>query len=492
MEHAMAPDKAAALPEGSSPITRLQVDICVVGGGAGGLAVAAGAAAFGRRVVLIEKHKIGGNSLYWGSVPSKALLAAAHRAHQVRTCAPFGIAPLEPAIDFAAVNRHVRSVVAGLGRNNSVERFQALGIQVIQAPARFVDSSTVTAGDFSISARRFVIATGSSPIIPPIAGLADVRYFTNETIFENDVLPEHLIIVGGGPFGVEMAQAHRRLGSRVTVLEARRVLSREDPEVTSQLMDILRQEGVEVRESASVTGVHPMAGGVKVEVSGPKGMESVEGSCLLIAAGRQPNLSDLSLAAAGVRFEKSGIRVDAGLRTTNKKIFAIGDVTGGPSYTHVAEYHAGLVLRRLLFRLPASVSSSLIPRVTFTQPELAHAGLSEAECSTKRLKVRVLRWPFGQTDRAQTDRELEGHVKIVTDRRGRILGATILGAQAGELIQIWSQAIAQRTNVRDMMRWIPPYPTLGEVNRKAAMRFHTDTPANPLLRRVIGWLAKLG
>jgi pyruvate/2-oxoglutarate dehydrogenase complex dihydrolipoamide dehydrogenase (E3) component len=180
------------------------------------------------------------------------------------------------------------------------------------------------------------------------------------------------------------------------------------------------------------------------------------------------------------------------LRTTNKKIFAIGDVTGGPSYTHVAEYHAGLVLRRLLFRLPASVSPSLIPRVTFTEPELAHVGLSEAECSAKRLKVCVLRWPYGQTDRAQTDRMVEGHVKIVTDQRGRILGATILGAQAGELIQIWSHAIAQRMNVRDMMRWIAPYPTLGEVNRKAALRFTIDTPANPLLRRVIGWLAKLG
>jgi pyruvate/2-oxoglutarate dehydrogenase complex dihydrolipoamide dehydrogenase (E3) component len=488
----MQPDKAASTSETSSPLTRLEVDVCVIGGGPGGLAVATGAAAFGRRVVLIEKNKIGGNSLGCGSVPSNAFLAAAHRAHEIRSCGPFGIAPSEPAIDFAAVNRHVKSIVAEISRNDSAERFKALGVQVIQAPARFTGPSTIAAGDFVIEARRIVIATGSVPVIPPIAGLNGIRYFTNETIFENSVLPQHLIIAGGGPFGLEMAQAHRRLGARVTVLEARKVLARYDPEMSGRLLALLRQEGVEIRENVTVTAVQPVDSGFRAELSAPKGMESIEGTDLLIAAGQQPSVSGLNLSAAGIRFDKSGISVDAGLRTSNRKVFAIGDVAGGPAFTHVAEYHAGIVLRRVLFRQPAKASADAIPWVTFTQPELAHVGLSEAEAASRRIKVRVLRWPFAQNDRARTDRETDGHVKVVTDRRGRVLGATILGAAAGELIQVWSLAISQGRGVQDIARSIPAYPTLGDVNRRAALRSITDSPASPLLRRVIGWLAKLG
>jgi pyruvate/2-oxoglutarate dehydrogenase complex dihydrolipoamide dehydrogenase (E3) component len=427
-----------------------------------------------------------------GSVPSNAFLAAAHRAQQMRSSGPFGIAPVEPAIDFAAVNQHVRSIVSEISRNDSVARFQALGVQVIQSPARFIGPSTVAAGDFHIQARRIVIATGSVPVTPPIAGLDGIRYFTNETIFENSVLPEHLVIVGGGPFGIEMAQAHRRLGARVTVLEARQALSRYDVEVRRPLLELLRHEGVKLREGVSVTSVQRAEGGFMAELSGPKGMESIEGSCLLLAAGRHPNVSGLGLSAAGIRFDKFGITVDAGLRTSNKKVFAIGDVAGGPAFTHVAEHHAGIVLRRVLFRLPAKVSADAIPWVTFTKPELAHVGLSEADAASRKIKVSVLRWPFGQNDRARTDRETEGHVKVVTDRGGRILGATILGAEAGELIQVWSLAILQRMTVQDIARSIPAYPTLGDVNRRAALRFFTDGPASPLLRRVIGWLAKLG
>lgn len=488
----MEPDKAASTPEGLSPPTRLDADVCVIGAGPGGLAVAVGAASFGRRVVLIEKNKIGGNSLGCGSVPSNAFLAAAHRAHQMRSCAPFGIAPVAPAIDFAAVNRHVRSIVSEISRNDSVDRYQALGVQVIQSPARFVGPSTVAAGDFLIHARRIVIATGSVPIIPPIGGLDGIRYFTNETIFENRVLPEHLIIVGGGPFGIEMAQAHRRLGAQVTVLEARKALAGYDVEMSRRLLDLLRQEGVEIREGVSITQVQPAEGGFRAELSGPKGLESIDGSCLLLAAGRQPNVSDLNLSAAGIRFDKSGISVDAGLRTSNKKVFAIGDVAGGPAFTHVAEYHAGIVLRRMLFRLPAKASADAIPWVMFTEPELAHVGSSEADAMLRKIKVRILRWSFGQNDRARTDRKTDGHVKVVTDRGGRLLGATILGPEAGELIQVWSLAISKRMSVQDIARSVPAYPTLGDANRRAALRFFTDSPANPLLRRVVGWLAKLG
>jgi pyruvate/2-oxoglutarate dehydrogenase complex dihydrolipoamide dehydrogenase (E3) component len=311
-------------------------------------------------------------------------------------------------------------------------------------------------------------------------------------VFGNTVRPEHLIVVGGGPIGMELAQAHRRLGSRVTVIEAAKALAKDDPEMTSQLLDLIRAEGVDVREGMSVKAVSRLERGVRVEMKGPNGTEVVDGSHLLLAVGRRPNTADLNLIAAGVRFEKTGIDVDRGLRTSNRKIFAIGDVVGGPQFTHVANYHAGIVLRRALFRLPAKIKANQIPWVTFTDPELAHVGLSEPDAAARKLKVRVLRWPFHENDRAQAERETHGHVKVVTDSKGRILGATILGAHAGELIQMWSLAIARGLKIREMTEWISPYPTLSEANKRTAYRFYVDTPGSPILRRIIGWLAKLG
>lgn len=488
----MEPNEAISSSDSRSSTTRLEVDLCIIGAGSGGLSVAAGAAAFGRRVVLIEKHKMGGDCLNYGCVPSKALIAAARRAHLMRTSAPFGIKSVEPAIDPLAVNQHVHSVIAAIAPNDSVERFQGLGVQVIQAAGRFIDAKTVAAGDYLISARRFVIATGSSPVVPPIPGLNDVDYFTNETLFSNTVRPEHLIVIGGGPIGMEMAQAHRRLGSRVTVIEGAKALGKDDPELTSQLLDMIRGEGVDIREGTSAKAVLRTAGGVRVEVKGPNGNEAIDGSHLLLAVGRRPNIAELNLTAAGVQFEKTGIVVDGGLRTSNRKIFAIGDVAGGLQFTHVANYHAGIVLRRALFRLPAKVKPGQIPWVTFTEPELAHVGLSEPEAGAKKMRVRVLRWPYHENDRAQAERETHGHVKVVTDAKGRIVGATILGAHAGELIQMWSLAISQGFKIRAMTDWISPYPTLGEVNKRAAYRYYADSAGSPLLRRIIGWLAKLG
>jgi pyruvate/2-oxoglutarate dehydrogenase complex dihydrolipoamide dehydrogenase (E3) component len=479
-------------PAEATPTNRLDVDICVIGAGSGGLSVAAGAAAFGRRVALIEKHKMGGDCLNYGCVPSKALIAAARRAHIMRTSAPFGIASVEPVIDPLAVNRHVQGVIAAIAPNDSVERFQGLGVKVIQAAGRFIDAQTVAAGDYVITARRFVIATGSSPVVPPIPGLDDVAYFTNETLFENTVRPEHLIVVGGGPIGMEMAQAHRRLGSRVTVVDGLRALGKDDPELTGPLLKLIRDEGVDIREQTSVEKVERVDGAIRVHVKGPGGHYAIDGTHLLLAVGRRPNIADLNLKAAGIKAEKSGIVVDRGLRTTNKKVFAIGDVAGGLQFTHVANYHAGIVIRRALFRLPAKVSAGHIPWVTFTEPELAHVGISEPDAIARQMKVRVLRWPFHENDRAQAERETEGHIKVVTDPKGRILGASILGAHAGELIQIWSLAIAKGLHIKAMTDWISPYPTLGEVNKRAAYRFYVDTAGSPLVRRIIGWLAKLG
>jgi pyruvate/2-oxoglutarate dehydrogenase complex dihydrolipoamide dehydrogenase (E3) component len=470
----------------------LSVDLCIIGAGSGGLSLAAAAAAFGRSVVLIEKHKMGGDCLNYGCVPSKALIAAAKRAHMMRTATQFGIAAVEPQIHYPAVHDHVKGVIAAIAPNDSVERFTALGVRVIQGAGRFLDRRTVVAGDYRISARKFVIATGSSPMVPPIPGLDSIPFFTNETIFDNERKLEHLIIIGGGPIGVEMAQAHHRLGSRVTVLEAARALPKDDPELTAILLKHLRTEGVDIREGAKAERVENLPGYLRVHISTGDRMDVVEGTHILVAAGRRPNVSDLNLEAAGIKYDKRGVTVDKGLRTSNSRVFAIGDVTGSLQFTHVANYHAGLVIRRFLFKLPAKVNADIVPWVTYTEPELAHVGLTEEQAEKKRIAVNVLRWPYHENDRAQAERATEGHVKVVTDKKGRILGATIVGLHAGELIQMWSLAISQGLKIRAMTEWISPYPTLGEIGKRAAYRFYARAPANPTVRRIISFLSHFG
>ncbi len=470
----------------------LDVDICVIGAGSGGLSVAAAAAAFGQRVVLIEKHKMGGDCLNYGCVPSKALIAAGKRAQAMRTAEQFGILGVEPAINHAAVHDHVHAVIAAIAPNDSVERFTGLGVRVLQAAGKFVDKRTVAAGDHTVTARRFVIATGSSPVVPPIPGLDSVAYFTNESIFNNGQKLEHLIIIGGGPIGMEMAQAHRRLGSRVTVLEGLTAFGKDDPELTAIILKHLRAEGIDIREGAMVERIDGGKGKVIATVKTANGSEGIEGTHLLVAAGRRPNLADLNLEAAKIKFDKRGISVDKGLRTSNRRVFAIGDVTGGLQFTHVANYHAGIVIRRALFRLPANVNNALVPWVTYTEPELAHVGLTEVQAIAAKHKINVLRWPYHENDRAQAERVIEGHVKVVTAKNGKILGATIAGEHAGELIQIWALAISKGLTAKDMSSWISPYPTLGEVSKRAATRYFATAPSNPYVRRLIGFLAKFG
>jgi pyruvate/2-oxoglutarate dehydrogenase complex dihydrolipoamide dehydrogenase (E3) component len=480
------------VPEPTSPSQNISADFCIIGAGSGGLALAAGAAAFGQRVVLIEKHKMGGDGLNYGTIPSKALLAAAKRANAMRTASPFGIRGVEPLIDLADVRRHIKDVIAHVAPNASAERFTGLGVRVIAAPAKFIDRATVAAGDFRITARRFVVATGSSPRIPQISGLAEVPYFTTESIFENALSIAHLIIIGGGASGLELAQAYRRLGSRVTVLDAAQALGDEDPELAVALLTKLNSEGVVIRECVSIERVSGERGRVVIEIETVDGKESIEGSDLLVAAGRKANVADLGLEAAGIKVTGECINVNAGLRTRNRRVYAIGDVAGGSQSAHAAADHAEVVLRRALFRLHAKAAGRSSPRVVFTEPELAYTGLSEAEARAKYGGVNVLRWPYHENDRAQAERETDGHVKVLTSKRGVILGAGIVGAQAGELIQMWSLAISQGLNIRAMTQWISPHPTLSEINKRAAFRYFATSPGNPYLRKVIALLAKLG
>jgi pyruvate/2-oxoglutarate dehydrogenase complex dihydrolipoamide dehydrogenase (E3) component len=483
---------AATRSPSATAIGDLLVDLCVIGAGSGGLSVAAAAAQLGVNVALIEKHKMGGDCLNYGCVPSKALIAAARRAQHMRTAGAFGIAAVNPSISPKGVHDHVHGVIAAIAPNDSVERFTGLGVTVLKAAAQFISRDSVQAGDQRIKARRFVIATGSSPAIPPIPGLANVPYFTNETIFDNRDHIDHLIIIGGGPIGLELAQAHVRLGSRVTVIEAMKALGKDDPELSDVVLGRLRAEGVAIREGVLVERVSGGTHLIDVQVSEGGTVSVLQGTHLLVATGRVANTSGLNLEAAGIKYDHRGILVNSALTTSNSKVFAIGDVIGGLQFTHVANYHAGIVVRRALFRLSATVNNDIIPWVTFTDPELAHVGLSEDEAKKRHGKVGVFRWPYHENDRAQAERAAEGFIKVVTTPKGKILGASVVGEQAGEVIQMWALAVSQGLNMKAMTQWVSPYPTLSEINKRVAYGYYATAAVNPFVRKLIGWLAKLG
>lgn len=471
----------------------LTPDICVIGAGSGGLSVAAAAAAFGVDVVLVERGKMGGDCLNYGCVPSKALIAAANRAEAMRRAAVFGIRPAQPDIDFAAVQGHVRGVIDAIAPNDSVERFEGLGVWVIQSEGRFVDERTLITGDYRITARRFVIATGSSPLVPDIAGLDAVPFLTNETIFDLVERPDHLIILGGGAVGLELAQAHRRLGANVTVVERHGCLSREDSELAALALEALRGEGIDIREHCSVDRIEAAGEGIRLIIRSTDGSEAkIEGSHLLVATGRTPNLSALDLDAAGVTHDERGVTVDARLRSSNRRIHAIGDATGGPQFTHVANYHAGIVIRAMLFRLPAKVDYSALPRATFLDPELAQIGLTEAQARTRHKDLHVLSWPLSENDRARAEHATTGRIKLVATRRGRIVGVSILAKGAAEMGNFWSLALSKKMTLRDVAGFVSPYPTYGEIGKRAATSYFAGMAGKPLVRWIVRLLRTFG
>ncbi|HWB48613.1 MAG TPA: FAD-dependent oxidoreductase [Stellaceae bacterium] len=468
----------------------LSPDLCVIGGGAAGLAVAAGAVQMGASVVLAERGAMGGECLNAGCVPSKSLIAAANLVHRASQGNEMGLAFAAPHIDAAGVADSVAQVISRLAPHDSIERFQSLGVTVLKAEARFGDAATVIAGEHEIRARRFVVATGSTPSIPAIPGLDRVAYFTNETIFANRSPLRHLIVVGGGAVGVELGQACRRLGAAVTIIDARPLLWQEDPELAAMLSAALRAEGIALRPSVAVAAVE--RDGDRVAVTLADG-ERVAGSHLLVAAGRTPNIAALRLDAAGIAATRHGITVDARLRTTNRRVYAIGDAAGGPQFTHAALHQAGVVIRNALFRLPATVDYRALPRVVYSDPDLAAVGMSEATArDAYGDAIRVLRWSFAENDRAHTERDTVGMVKIVTRANGRIVGAAILGAGAGDQITTWALAIAQRLKIGAIANLIMPYPTRSEAGKRAAGAFYTPTLFSPRTRRLVRLLARFG
>jgi pyruvate/2-oxoglutarate dehydrogenase complex dihydrolipoamide dehydrogenase (E3) component len=464
-------------------------DLLVIGAGAAGLAVAAGAAQLGARTALVERDRMGGDCLNFGCVPSKALLAAAHTANAIRAAGRFGLRVPSPEIEWDGVREHVQGVIAAIAPNDSEARFTGLGVTVLRGEARFVGPDAVEVNGRTLTARRFAIATGGRPLVPPIPGLADIPHWTNLSLFDLTQRPEHLLILGGGPIGLEMADAFAGLGCRVTVIEAATVANRDDPELVDGLRLALTKRGIAIQEGTPVAAAEP--GPVLVLGDGRR----ISGSHLLVAVGRRPNVESLNLEAAGVATGRLGIVTDRGLRSPgNRRVFAMGDIAdpvgiGPRAFTHVGLYHAGIVIRRALFRLPAKVDYSALPRVTYTDPELAQTGMTEAEARAAGRTIQILRWPLSENDRAVAERDETGLVKLIVSGN-RVVGAGILAPHAGEMIGQWTLAISRKIPLSALAGMIAPYPTRSEAGKRAAGSFFAAKLFSARTRklvRLLGW-----
>ncbi len=446
-----------------------EFDLCIIGGGSGGLVAAAGGAALGAKVILIEKRVLGGDCLYYGCVPSKALLHAAKIAHTLRTAQRFGIAACNPPIQIGDIMQRVTAVIKAIEPHDSPERFRGLGVEVVFGTGQFTDAHTFSVNGRAIRAKNFVLATGSRPALPQIEGLDTTPYLTNETIFSlNEPVPS-LIVLGAGPIGMEMAQAFCRLGTQVHVVQRdKRILPREDGDIAAVALQQLRKEGVQFYLEHTPVRVEGAAGNIRLLLKSAEQEKMVHATHILIATGRRANTDKLGLETAGVQSEKGYIVVDRRLRTTNNHIYACGDITGSYQFTHMAEHQAGVVLRNTLFHWPAKVEQRVIPWCTFTDPEIARVGLSEDEAHERKIEHRVYRFPFRDMDRAQTDGETEGFAKIITDPKGHLLGAALVGAHAGELIHEYVLALAKKMKAADLSNVIHIYPTLAQINRRVA------------------------
>ncbi|MEP6565404.1 MAG: FAD-dependent oxidoreductase [Mesorhizobium sp.] len=464
-------------------------DICIIGAGSAGLSVAAAAAQLGARTVLVERGAMGGDCLNTGCIPSKSLIAAALHARMARGDTRFGLAVRVPRIDFSKVHGRIRRVIETIAPHDSVERFEGLGVQVIKESARFIGKDMLSAGNHRIKARRFVVATGSRPVLPPVPGLAEARPMTNESIFDLAKLPDHLMIIGGGPIGLEMAQAFRRLGSKVTVFDRSRILPKDEPEAAAIARECLTAEGVELLEESELIEVRKSSGyEIDAKVNGVA--RTFRGSHILVAAGRAPVIAGLGLETAGIKMGERGIEVDKHLTTSNSKVFAIGDVAGGPQFTHIAAYQAGIVVRNALFWLPAKVDYRALPWVTYLDPEIAHVGLTEEEARKTTHSVETLSLPYSQNDRAQTEGRVEGMIKLILGGRGKVLGVTIVGPHAGEAISVWGLVISKRLPLSAVAGMIMPYPTLSEISKRAAGAYYSTRLFSDRVRAVVRFIQR--
>lgn len=447
-------------------------DIGIIGGGAAGLTVASGAAQLGAKTLLIERESaLGGDCLHYGCVPSKTLIKSAHVYQAIKNASAYGLPAVDvPPVDFRKIADRIRAVVATIQEHDSVERFCGLGAQVKFGEARFTDAHTIDLDGRPFSAKSWVIATGSSPVVPPIEGLRETAHLTNREIFYMDKLPASMTVLGGGPIGIEMAQAFSRLGSRVTVVDMlSQILGKEDKDLADDVMAVLESEGVTFHLNATVVRVRE-EGARKVVVI--KTAEDVEqelfSEAVLVAIGRTPNVNGLGLEAIGVDYSRGGITVDNRLRTSRKHIYAAGDINGGYQFTHAAGYEGGIVIANAVFRLPRKADYTYLPWCTYTDPELASIGMNEKAAQARGIDYSVWTEAFQDNDRGLAEGERIGRIKMLLDEKEKPIGVQILGPHAGDLMSEWVAVLNGKMKLSILASAVHPYPTLGEINKRVA------------------------
>ncbi len=484
---------------------KYEYDLLVIGGGAAGLTVASGAAQLGAKVALVSKDALGGDCLFFGCVPSKTLIKSAKVAHIIKHADAFGLKAAKPEYDFAEVTRRINTVIETAGIHDDPERFRNMGVDVIFGKADFWDMHTVCVrltklfakeqqrevsekGDeFMLTAEKIVIATGSRPFVPPIPGMMESGFLTNENIFSMKKLPKSLVVLGAGPIGCELAQAFARLGTKVTMLvRGEQIMSKEDPDVATYMADIFAEEAIEIRYKTSVTNVenHESLKRITIDEDGEKG--ELEAENILVATGRVPDLGPLNLENAGVKSDKRGIVTDKKLRTNQKHIYAIGDVNGKYQFTHTAGYEGGIVVSNAVLHFPRKVDYEAIPWATFTDPEVASCGLNEAEAKQRGIDYQVWRHEFTRQDRALAESENHGFVKILTTgRRGKIIGGQIVGPHAGEIIHELILARNAGLTLASIASAVHVYPTLAEIIKSAAGKYFAEKLFTNKTRKIL-------
>jgi len=470
----------------------MNCDIAIIGAGPGGLSVASVAAQLGLKVVLVESGKMGGDCLNYGCIPSKSFIAAAKAAHTFTASNALGINSIVPPVSFDKVMDHVASVIKKIAIHDSIERFSKLGVEVIQGSAQFKDNHSIIVNETLIAARQFIIATGSSLTIPPIPGLESTAYLTNETIFNLREKPQHLIVIGAGPIGCELAQGFHFLGVKVTLLEALTMMPHDEPDLVTILREKFKADGISLYEHCKITQVHTFNDGVDLTIQLNNEEKVIRGSHLLVATGRHANVENLDLENAGINFDAKGIKVNCYMQTSNKKVYAIGDVTGGLQFTHIANYHAGIVIRNAIFKMRAKANNDAAPWVTYTTPELAHCGMLASNMKELAPDAQILELPFTSNDRAQTELETLGKIKVIVSKKGVVLGCSILGPQAGELILPWIMLIKNKNKLRELTDVIIPYPTLNEISKRVASEYYASALFSNKVKMIVSWLKYLG
>lgn len=472
---------------------RYDYDMIVIGGGSGGLSVSAGAGQLGLKTLLIEKEeRLGGDCLHYGCVPSKTLIKSASCYHIVKNAEKYGLPKVEvPQVDFKNIAGRIKGVIDTIQKHDSPEQMKKYNVETRFGKAAFIDDHTVELEGKKITSRIFVIATGSSPFIPPIEGIQDVPYVTNMNIFSMEALPPSLCVLGGGPIAMEMAQSLGRFGSEVTVVELMdQILPKEDQDVASFITRMMEKEGIRIFTGTKAVKVEREAETIKVTVDRKGKKSTLEAKALLVATGRKPTIEGLALAKAGVNHSPNGISVDKHLRTNRKNIYACGDVTGGYQFTHVASYQAGIIISSAILHLPIGVDYKNITWCTFLDPEVASAGLNETEAKKRSIKYTVHKAEFNENDRARAEAETKGFIKILTDAKDTVIGVQIIGPHAGELIHEWVAVLNGKIGLSRIAQAIHVYPTLSEINKKISGDYFAPRLFSKKTRRILKFLFK--